>query len=44
VLGGLAAFGAVAFTQVLLGAFWQALHSPAAGDADPQVPYFSEQQ
>lgn len=28
VLGGLAAFAAFAFTQVLLGAFWQALHPP----------------
>jgi hypothetical protein len=30
VLGGLAAFGAAAFTQVLLGAMWQALHAPSA--------------
>jgi hypothetical protein len=27
-LGGLAAFGAAAFTQTLLGAMWQALHAP----------------
>jgi hypothetical protein len=32
VLGGLAAFAAVAFTQVLLGAIWQALYPPPAGD------------
>jgi hypothetical protein len=31
-LGGMAAFATVAFTQVLLGALWQALHPPTANE------------
>lgn len=36
VLGGLAAFAAVAFTQVLLGAIWQALYPPPVSELPSQ--------